>query len=110
MTTDNRPWRLTHIELPDPKVPVETRIWDQHGLRNEAVLFFERGHWFIPKTGTYVYYKPTHWRPLPEPAVTVTDAEVDRAAYVFWDAMLRLQPREAMRAALEAAARVRLTQ
>ncbi|KQT75376.1 hypothetical protein [Microbacterium sp. Leaf436] len=37
------------------------------------------------------------------PRGTVTDAEVDRAAHVFWDAMLRFEPREAMRAALEAA-------
>jgi hypothetical protein len=41
------------------------------------------------------------------PRGPVTDAEVDRAAYIFWDAMLRIQPREAMRAALEAAREAR---
>ena len=45
--------------------PVRTKIDDEHGVRNEAVLTRHGRLWYTdprPKVGMYVYYSPTHWR------------------------------------------------
>lgn len=35
-------WKATKSVLPEEGVPVETMIADEHGVRNEAVLKFQR--------------------------------------------------------------------
>ena len=45
-------------------VEVETKIDDKDGCRNEQTLIRFGCCWFIPDKGIYVYYEPTHWRPM----------------------------------------------
>lgn len=45
-------------------VVVETKIDDERGIRNQTLLIKERGLWFFPDKSMYVYYTPTHWRPI----------------------------------------------
>lgn len=51
---------------PEGKV-VKTIIIDPMGERNETELIRQRNLWFFPDMSMYVYYRPTHWMPLPEP-------------------------------------------
>lgn len=57
-------WRP--ISTAPERVVVETKIDDDAGgrERNVAKLFREGRMWFLPDSSVYVYYKPTHWRPL----------------------------------------------
>ena len=58
--TDWRP-----IETAPARKLVLTKIDDEHGVRNEAVLTRHGGLWYTspdPKIGMYVYYTPTHWK------------------------------------------------
>lgn len=42
-----------------------TKIDDEQGERNVAKLTRKGNLWFTdPKDGMYVYYTPTHWRPV----------------------------------------------
>lgn len=55
--------------LPKVGTVVDTKIDDEDGLRNEQPL--KRGGtngnlWFFPDGGMYVYYRPTHWKPMEE--------------------------------------------
>lgn len=43
---------------------VMTKIDDGNGLRNEQALRRSGNLWFVPDGSMYVYYQPTHWRPL----------------------------------------------
>ena len=44
---------------------VWTKIDDERGERNIAKLTRKGNLWFTnPKAGVYVYYTPTHWRPV----------------------------------------------
>jgi hypothetical protein len=45
-----------------------TKIDDADGCRNEAMLRRRGNLWWTPDGEMYVYYRPTHYRPL-------TDAE-----------------------------------
>mgnify|MGYP001578869760 CR=1 FL=1 len=45
-------------------VEVMTKIDDSGGARNEQSMIRHGRLWFIDKGGMYVYYMPTHWRPL----------------------------------------------
>jgi len=45
-------------------VVVMTRIDDAEGVRNQQPLRRSGRLWFVPSGGMYVYYTPTHWRPL----------------------------------------------
>jgi hypothetical protein len=47
-------------------VEVETKIDDKDGVRNECTLTRKGNLWWIPNGAMYVYYAPTHWRPLKE--------------------------------------------
>jgi hypothetical protein len=45
-------------------VLIETKIDDDDGCRNEGLLM-KRGRMFWTEDGSmYVYYTPTHWRPV----------------------------------------------
>lgn len=57
-----RPWARTEDELPPESVVVETEIRDAKGERNVYPLYRIGNLWF--EGGSYVYYTPTHWRPV----------------------------------------------
>lgn len=44
--------------------PVLTRIDDERGERNVTTLVRKGRLYFFPDQAMYVYYQPTHWRPL----------------------------------------------
>ena len=48
---------------PDGKV-VWTRIGEAFEERNVQQLKRSGRMWFVPDGSTYVYYAPTHWRPV----------------------------------------------
>jgi hypothetical protein len=51
---------------------VMTKIDDAGGCRNGAPLKRYGGLWWTPDGSMYVYYRPTHWRPLtPQEAVEI---------------------------------------
>jgi len=54
------------IETAPERVEVMTKIHDDKGARNETSLVRQRNLWFFPDMSMYVYYRPTHWMPLPE--------------------------------------------
>ena len=41
---------------------VETKVHDDDGERNHALLKRQGRLWFFPDMSMYVYYTPTHWR------------------------------------------------
>lgn len=43
---------------------VETKIDDADGVRNVQPLRRTGRLWWMPDGSMYVYYTPTHWRPL----------------------------------------------
>lgn len=51
---------------PEDGTRVMTKIDDGKGVRNEQPMYFLRGLWWIGegRDAMYVYYNPTHWRPL----------------------------------------------
>lgn len=55
-------WQRTETAPED--VVVMTKIDDEHGPRNETTLKRIRGLWWAPDQGMYVYYAPTHWKPV----------------------------------------------
>jgi len=61
MKTD---WIKCSDRLPPSGKLVETKIDDEKGCRNETTLRLIGRLWFIPDGTTYVYYTPTHWRPV----------------------------------------------
>lgn len=52
-------WRTS--EAPEDLL-VETKIDDEHGVRNEGKLIRSGNLWWTPDRKMYVYYRPTHWR------------------------------------------------
>lgn len=53
------------IDTAPEGVEVETRIYDEeYGERNVQPLKRRGRLWFFPDESMYVYYQPTHWRPL----------------------------------------------
>lgn len=59
---DGRRWRP--IDSAPDSVEVETVISDDGGTRNEQRLVRKGRLWFVPDMSMYVYYTPTHWRPV----------------------------------------------
>lgn len=58
-------WTLVSDALPTSHKIVETKIDDANGKRNEAKLKRIGRLWWTADGAMYVYYTPTHWRPLP---------------------------------------------
>lgn len=56
-------WEQITASEPANGVPVLTKIRDERGDRNEAVLKRSGWLWFFPDGSMYVYYTPTHWMP-----------------------------------------------
>ena len=53
-------WRRVDDEKPPQNFPVDTKIDDQDGVRNEQVMSFHHNLWWAGDM--YVYYRPTHWK------------------------------------------------
>lgn len=45
---------------------VLTKIDDGKGLRNIAPLILHKNRWCFADMSMYVYYNPTHWKPIPD--------------------------------------------
>lgn len=60
-----RPWMP--IYTAPENVSVETKIDDEDGCRNEQSMMRRGRLWWVSHDDVemYVYYTPTHWRPLP---------------------------------------------
>lgn len=59
------------IDTAPERTVVMTKIDDDKGSRNEQALRLLGRMWHYPDESMYVYYRPTHWRPL-------TDAEREK--------------------------------
>ncbi|MBX2990785.1 MAG: DUF551 domain-containing protein [Bacteroidetes bacterium] len=57
-------WIKCSERLPDVDVIVDTKIDDEKGERNHARLVMHRNLWWFTDMSMYIYYSPTHWRPL----------------------------------------------
>lgn len=65
MTPENSiEWVSCRDKLPPWSIDVETKIDDEQGVRNVAVLRLYRNLWWLPDKSMYVYYNPTHWRSI----------------------------------------------
>jgi len=48
---------------PSPEgIPLDTKIDDAQGCRNEQQLIRKGNLWWTTDGAMYVYYRPTHWR------------------------------------------------
>lgn len=56
-------WINVNDLMPPRDVDLLTKIDDEKGQRNEAVLRFHSNLWWLPDMSMYVYYSPTHWKP-----------------------------------------------
>lgn len=52
------------VETAPNDVEVMTKIDDADGVRNEQTLKRSGNLWFVPDGSMYVYYRPTHWKPV----------------------------------------------
>lgn len=57
-------WTKTSNELSPEGVTVFTKIDDDQGCRNVQPLQRRGRLWFTSDGKMYVYYTPTHWRPM----------------------------------------------
>jgi hypothetical protein len=64
MTSHEVLWIRVDSRLPDDGVVVDTKVDDEHGVRNETKRVRLGGLWWLPDGSMYVYYLPTHWRPV----------------------------------------------
>ena len=60
-------WISVKDELPEDGIEVMSKIDNSDGCRNEQTLTRRGILWFFPDMSMYVYYRPTHWMPLPSP-------------------------------------------
>ncbi len=57
-------WIKCTDRLPPKDEIVETKIDDAQGVRNVGTLRRMNRLWFVADKSVYVYYTPTHWRPI----------------------------------------------
>ena len=57
-------WFSVKEQLPPEGHIVHTKIHDEYGYRNEARLLYRDGRWWLKDGSMYIYYVPTHWRPI----------------------------------------------
>lgn len=55
-------WTSCNSQLPPNGELVWTKIDDQAGERNVAILRRQGNLWFVADGSVYVYYTPTHWK------------------------------------------------
>ncbi|MEX3933332.1 hypothetical protein AB4Y32_16265 [Paraburkholderia phymatum] len=53
------------ISTAPENVEILTKIDDKDGERNEQSLIRKGRLFFFPDESMYVYYTPTHWKPMP---------------------------------------------
>lgn len=61
-------WIYVHDKLPSENEVVETKIDNSQGCCNVCKLKRQGWLWFFPDDSMYVYYTPTHWRPIVDEA------------------------------------------
>lgn len=61
-------------------VPVETKIDDELGVRNEQVLIRKGNRWWFPDNSMYVYYTPTHYRNM---TMNTAREELEKASNLY---------------------------
>lgn len=59
-------WIPVREQAPSDNTVVDTKIDDDKGSRNEQRLKLRGRLWFFEDDSMYVYYTPTHWRPVPQ--------------------------------------------
>jgi len=57
-------WTKTKDKHPEKGQTVQTKIDDSLGLRHEKNLVYHSNLWWDEDFNMYVYYEPTHWKPL----------------------------------------------
>lgn len=57
-------WISTYERLPEENEVVLTKIEDEGGVRNQQKLCRYKNLWFLEDGSMYVYYRPTHWKPV----------------------------------------------
>lgn len=57
-------WRLILEDEPPAGTEVMTKVDDQNGCRNVQSLKWDGDLWWLPDGSMYVYYSPTHWKPM----------------------------------------------
>ena len=58
-------WNRVSDGLPPDGEVVMTKIDDHNGCRNVQPMYLHKQRlWFVSDGSIYVYYRPTHWRPL----------------------------------------------
>ncbi len=57
-------WIKLIDRMPAEGIVVDTKIDDEKGCRNEQRMKREGRLWWYADGSMYVYYTPTHWRPL----------------------------------------------
>ncbi len=57
-------WQWQSIAIAPANEVVMTKIDDADGCRNEQPLKRINRLWFFPDGSMYVYYTPTHWKPI----------------------------------------------
>lgn len=67
------------IESAPDGVEIMTKIHDGQGLRNEQSLTKSGNLWYFPDMSMYVYYKPTHWKPMTAPRDSVKEPHATEA-------------------------------
>lgn len=70
-------WISVEDKRPEEGVPVKTKIVGRGGAERNVQNLTRRGNmWWLEDMSMYVYYTPTHWKPLPPPPVD-TEGVVD---------------------------------
>lgn len=57
-------WISVRDKLPAEGELVRTMIQNSKGIHNEAFLRRKGNLWFLSDGTMYVYYTPTHWKPI----------------------------------------------
>lgn len=57
-------WISCKEKLPERNEIVDTKIDNEQGVRNECQLLLKGNLWFLKDQSMYVYYSPTHWKPI----------------------------------------------
>jgi len=58
-------WK-TMENVPPEGVVLMTKIDDEKGCRYEQTLIKQGNLWVYPCKTMYIYYSPTHWKPVKE--------------------------------------------
>ena len=57
-------WISCLIQKPEEGKIVQTCVVSNNGIHNEQPLIRKGNLWFHEDMGMYVYYNPSHWKPL----------------------------------------------